>query len=605
MLVPQARDQLLLLEQVAKAGVRAQAVDMAKPVGIQRAEVTRVETHGRDARPGQRVVEAALALLLVLHRRRVLNVGHDPLELGAAAVDPEELGHGQPQPAEVVVPPGHEAAQVDQGLDGPLAEGGLADDDAAPVVLDGAGEDLRGRGAVPVDQHREGPLVDHLGIRVLLHLQVAVRTADLDHRAGSNEEAGQFGRLHQGAAAVAAQVDDDPVDPFGLELLEQPADVARRAAKVLVAAGRPLEVAVEGGQFDHPDAQGTHAVQALDDPLLGRLVLQLDLVALEHDQGRRLVRPRLLRQDLQPDRGALGPSNPVDHVLQAPADHVLDLALLTLADTDDPVPRVDLAAGVRRAAGDHALDPGVLVVGPQHRPYALEGEAHADVEVLGRARRHVGGVGLQADRVAVDEGLEDVVRAELVNPAPQGLVTGAQGPGDLLRRLAREAQGEHVVFHPLAPELVQRRAVGGPVRLAPVEAVLLVDGEVELVLEQREAVGHPLVDALPVDLEYVEGGVEVGEPQGVVQPLAVGVEPRHVPGAEETLVAVQGLQVLVQYPGGHRVVQGLLPVVVLVDHLEDDQRRLAVLARRLELLDRDAGHLGERGDGAEQQQERQ
>ena len=140
--------------------------------------------------------------------------GRDALDLGALAVGPVELldrelqgarGLGMVAAAELLV-------DRDDALDGALAEGaGVADDQAAAVVLDHAGEDLRGAGAQLVDQDDEravpgGPLV------VVVEVLDAEGFLDLDDRALVDEQAGEGDRLLEQAAAVAAEVDHHGVD---------------------------------------------------------------------------------------------------------------------------------------------------------------------------------------------------------------------------------------------------------------------------------------------------------------------------------------------------------------------------------------------------------
>lgn len=92
-----------------------------------------------------------------------------------------------------------------------------AENDAATVVLDRTGEDLRRGGAGPVDEHRQGAAPDLLDPAATDQLHPAMAVADLHDRTGAGEEAGEIARLVQGSPAVAAQVDDQAVDPLDLE----------------------------------------------------------------------------------------------------------------------------------------------------------------------------------------------------------------------------------------------------------------------------------------------------------------------------------------------------------------------------------------------------
>ena len=142
--------------------------------------------------------------------------GGDALDLRALAVGPVELLDRQLQGPQVRASRRRRRDSVDRddALDGPLAERArVADDQAAAVVLDHAGEDLRGAGAQAVDQDDEravpgGPflvIVQGLDAGGVLHL---------DHRALVDEQARQRDRLLEQAAAVAAEVDHDGVDPL-------------------------------------------------------------------------------------------------------------------------------------------------------------------------------------------------------------------------------------------------------------------------------------------------------------------------------------------------------------------------------------------------------
>jgi hypothetical protein len=72
-----------------------------------------------------------------------------------------------------------------------LAVGLLADDEAAAVILNRAGEDLRGRCAEPIHQHDQGSAVEYRRIRIVVDLDAPGRVAQLHHRSPVDKEAGQ------------------------------------------------------------------------------------------------------------------------------------------------------------------------------------------------------------------------------------------------------------------------------------------------------------------------------------------------------------------------------------------------------------------------------
>ena len=97
-----------------------------------------------------------------------------------------------------------------------LAEGALAENRGAVVVLQRAGEDLRGGGAEAIDQHRQRAGIGDAGLRVVLHFEFAGGDLELHHRALVDEQAGERGGFGQIAAAIAAQVEHQAVDLLGL-----------------------------------------------------------------------------------------------------------------------------------------------------------------------------------------------------------------------------------------------------------------------------------------------------------------------------------------------------------------------------------------------------
>ena len=104
-------------------------------------------------------------------------------------------------------------SEVEQLLHRALAvRGVVADDDAAAVVLDRAGEDLARTGAELVDHHHQRAFPDHARLRVVVRLRAAVRAFHLDDRAVVDEQAGHVDGFGQRAAAVPAEVDHDGVD---------------------------------------------------------------------------------------------------------------------------------------------------------------------------------------------------------------------------------------------------------------------------------------------------------------------------------------------------------------------------------------------------------
>ena len=503
--------------------------------------------HPGDPGPWQGVVVGALAELVGVHAQRIGDVRHHALVLGAAAVGAEELGDGQLDLAVArSLAGGRPAVQVEQVLHRALAEGGLADHQAAPVVLHRPGKDLRGRGRAAVDQHRQRTVPGHARRAIAVHLHAPTRFALLHHRALVDEQAAQLHRLVQRAAAVVAQVHHHPVHALGLELAQQARHVAGGRGVVVAVAAAPLEVLVEGRQFDHPD-------QALGRVALGRDRVGLALGGLLGQlhagtgQGHAAVfavDATFGRDVFQLDLGALVATDPGDHVVDAPADHVLDHAGLALADADDAVAGLEGAVQRRRAAGDDLADHHEIILPLQLGTNALQRQRHGLVEVLGAARIEVVGVRIDRRRVGIEEQREHVLALELVHRARELRIALVQGPADLGRLLAGDLQPQPVVHHRLAPQRVQLGRVGGPGRVFAVIVPALVATEVEVALFQQLArIGHPLLHPLAVDGEHGEGRGRIALAHRLAQLVPVGVEAGDVGGGEELAVAVQRLDV--------------------------------------------------------------
>src|SRR5690606_8074996 len=198
-----------------------------------------------DLVPGQGELFAAFTDFVEIVEGREGDIGHDAPVLGALPGNPVELRLGELELA---------LRQGQQGLHRALAETLGAHHQAAPVVLDGAGKDLRCRGAQAVDQHHQRPVVHRRLAGAVLAGNHLVGVADLYHRARVDEQVGEGGGFMEGPAAVVAQVDDDAVDILRPEFFQQEGHVPGGTLEIGVALVEGLEIDVEGGDVDHPDA---------------------------------------------------------------------------------------------------------------------------------------------------------------------------------------------------------------------------------------------------------------------------------------------------------------------------------------------------------------
>ena len=140
-------------------------------------------------------------------------------------------------------------AQVVDGLHQALAEGGFAHDQGAVVILQRAGDDLRGRSGVAVDQHDdgEGLAAVAVGGRVVL-VGIGASALGDDGLALGQQVVADIDRLAQQAAGIVAQVEHQ-----ALQIAEAVDGL------VHLLAGGLLEL----GQMDVADA-GTNLIFEID-----------------------------------------------------------------------------------------------------------------------------------------------------------------------------------------------------------------------------------------------------------------------------------------------------------------------------------------------------
>ena len=116
------------------------------------------------------------------------------------------------------------------GLHQALAERGLAQDQAAVVILQRAGDDLGRRSREVVDQHHDGIIAPAVAVARLIDFfrrrTAAVRN---DHLALLQEFVGHGDALVQQAAGISAQIEHQTFDI----VLAQPAQVVPRSLLVV------------------------------------------------------------------------------------------------------------------------------------------------------------------------------------------------------------------------------------------------------------------------------------------------------------------------------------------------------------------------------------
>ncbi len=210
-------------------------------------------TSGRDAAlrvdhaAGVRVEDRALAVrrLVAGLRVRIRIAGvHIGEQIAVIALDPAArrrvVARGREGEARPV-------GQRVNALDEPLAPGALTDQHAAVVVLDGARDDLGGRGRAAIDQHHER-LVEvrrvARGVVLLRRGRGAPARVD-DHGALRHEDVADVDGLLEDSSRIAAQVEQELLHALLLEPLQGLVELLARGVG-------------EVGQHDVADARLQH-----------------------------------------------------------------------------------------------------------------------------------------------------------------------------------------------------------------------------------------------------------------------------------------------------------------------------------------------------------
>ena len=510
-----------------------------------------------NAGPWQRVLVGALAKLAGIDTGRESDIRYHALVLGRGAADTEELGDGQLELAILhrflTLP----AVQVDDVLHRALAEGGFADHQAAAIVLHCAGKNFRGRGRATVDQHRQRPVPGHAGLAVAVDHHAATGLTYLHHRTLVDEQAGQLNGFIQRAAAVVAQVQHHPVDTLALELGQQPGHIAGGRGVICRVATTAFEVLVEGRQLDHADAALGPTVSARNQQgfALGALLGQTHLGTVQHHRTVLAIDAIGSGNVFQLDLGIGLATDLGHHIVDAPADHILDRAIAPLADADDAVARLQGAIQRGRTTGDDLADHHHIVLTLQLGTDAFQRQRHGLVEVLRTARGHVFGMRVDRVGIGIEKQREHVIALELVDRLEQGGVALVQGAADVLGRLAGQTQPQPVVLHRLAPDFIQLGAVGRPGRLFAVVVITLGQGEVRLALEQLAGMGNAFGGTLLVQREHLLGHVGTAGTDGVGHVSAQRRKRINIGLQEELTVAVQRLEVFIKHLVGRLDIQ--------------------------------------------------
>ena len=123
-------------------------------------------------------------------------------------------------------------------------------------------------------------------------------------------------------------------------------------------------------------------VAELDDFFLGRLIFEFDVIPGNADYSRTAFRYGIHGNHAESYNRIFFASNLRNHVVQAHAHDVFDLAIYTLAYANNLVAFLQLGSALSGSAFDEFNNLGVLVLCSQLRANSLQRQRQAHVEVL-------------------------------------------------------------------------------------------------------------------------------------------------------------------------------------------------------------------------------
>ena len=310
-----------------------------------------------------------------------------------------------------------------------------------------------------------------------------------------------------------------------------------------------MQVDVETRDLEHPDLLAFGG----DHLGLGGSVFQAHLVTHQLDL-LGLGGGALATLDLQLHLAAFWSFDEFDHVIETPADHIDNLAVV-LPYPDNFVIRLEVIGLGSRTTGHQGANDGEVILGLQHGTNPLQREVHLGVETIGAARRQIAGVRFDSASEGVHEELEHVLALGLGHPLDGVVVTLAKQFLDLGPLLAAELEAQGIELDPLAPQLVEFGFVFRPGRPFPIKDVVVGLGKIERSIEQFEGVFEPLITPLLTQIEHLVSrcqppSLEVGVKTGTVLFKAADIR-----GQKQVAAVVQILQILVKDHGGKGIVQ--------------------------------------------------
>jgi hypothetical protein len=239
-----------------------------------------------------------------------------------------------------------------------------------------------------------------------------------------------------------------------------------------------------------------------------------------------------------------------------------------------------LVGGTARNDAHHL---GVFVLALQHRADPLQGQRHADLEVLHAAGVHERGVRVVHARHHVGVDLEGIVGRLLVQPVELGAIALDQQFAGGLGFLAGHLQAQQRVLHAPPPIVVGRGGIRQPGFLVGVDRQGL--GLIEIELRVAGEVGdvglQALRQALLKAVVDLVAAVEGGSLELVVEPRPAGLQGADITGQQVGPRQIQPFQIEIEQFFGKAVVQLQMAIMALVQGAHELAQGVALGVARL------------------------
>lgn len=282
------------------------------------------------------------------------------------------------------------------------------------------------------------------------------------------------------------------------------------------------------------------------------------------------------------------PPDLANDVAQLHFEDVFDLALF-LTDTDDLVADLQTSVLVGGTTGHDLGDNRVAVIGAEGGTDSVQTEAQLDLEVLPGLRRHVAGMGIKAAGQGGQIDLELVLLVHLFHVQLHVAIPLVKLFAGLFELGPVELEIEKLILDPLPPPIVQLLFGRSPAQVVTGNRDLFVDRKIVVGIDVLVSHLELAMQPVAVDIEHLEGEVDVALPQRIIERVAGLFELVDIRLEEVLLLRVEILDEGGKQLGRNPVVHPLTTEVISRDHFRDQLGRFRIGSLSGKLLGENRG----------------